>query len=122
MSTSDQQARTYDVKVVVVSHWHGNVPADTATEAEEAAREAFDEGQLQQYEEEIVHVDVCPAAKKFSVTYAVEQGFTVVIDAATADDAEAIVEKRLSDDHMVLGHSERGHFDATVIGVEEVKP
>lgn len=120
MSTPDKLPNGFDVKVIVSSAWYGNVPADTATEAEEAARAAFDDGELKQCSEEIVHVDVRPAAKTFCVTYAVEQGFTVSIDAATATDAEAIVKRRLSDDRMILAHSECGHFEGTVIDAVEV--
>lgn len=118
MSTS----KSYDVKVVVGCCWYGTVDAPTAPEAELAARAAFDDGELQQCMEEIIHVDVRPTLKTYEVTYATEQGFTVKVEAATAEDAEADVRMRLADDHAVLGHSERCHFDSTVIDAKEVAP
>lgn len=122
MSTSEKQAKSYDVKVIVSGCWYGTVTADNAPEAEEAARTAFDEGELRQCKEEIFHVEVRPEAKTFCVTYAVDQGFSVKVDAATAEDAEAIVKKDLDTDHCVLARSERGHFEGHVIDVVEVTP
>lgn len=122
MSSSEKQPKIYDVRVVVSSCWQGSITADNAPQAEEAARAAFDEGELRQCKEEIVHVDVRPPAKTFCVTYAVEQGFTVSVVADTAEDAEAIVKKDLDTDHCVLARSDRGHFEGHVIDVVEVTP
>jgi hypothetical protein len=114
--------KSYDVKVVVVSCWYGKVDADTAPHAEEAARAAFDDGELKQCMEEMIHVDVRPALKTYEVLYAVEQGFTVSVDAATAEDAEARVKRQLDEDHAVVFGSKCGHFDGTVIQAKEVMP
>lgn len=118
MSTS----KTYDAAVIVTSSWYGKVQADSHAEAEDAAREAFDEGKLKQCKTEIIHVDVRDGLKIFKVTYALEQGFAVDIEAASADDAEALVRKRLNDGHSVLDGSERVHSEGIVIEAEEVAP
>jgi hypothetical protein len=113
---------SYDAKVIVTSHWHGTFTAPNATIADELARTAFDDGELEQCEEEITYVDVRPALKTFKVRFAVEQGFTVLIQAATAADAEASLRKQLSNDHCVPSSSEHGHFEGTVIDAQEVTP
>lgn len=118
MSVSKQ----YDVKVVVTSCWHGKVDADNLPEAEIAARDAFDDGQLAQCLEEIVHVDVRAAWRTFEVLYAVEQGFKVTVEAACAEDAEASVKKQLSEERAALSGSEQSHFEGLVIEAKEVTP
>lgn len=112
---------SYNAKVIVTSHWYGQISAPNATIADELARTAFDEGELQQCEEEITYVDVRPALKTFKVWFAVEQDFTLVVEAATADDASAAVQKRLADEQCVPSSSVRGQFEGTVIDAEEVR-
>lgn len=112
--------KTYVAAVIVTSTWSGTVTASCPTKAEEAARQAFDEGDLQQSMEDVLHVDVRDALKPFKVTYATEQGFSVRVDAASGEDAEAIVQQRLEDTSAVLDESQRVHFQAIVIDSEEV--
>lgn len=114
--------KPYDAKVVVASVWYGTITADNSTEAEAAARAAFEEGDLQQCQEDIIHVHVRDALKTFKVTYALEQGFAVSIEAASAADAEAIVRANLADEHAMLSRSERTNFEGIVIDAEEVQP
>lgn len=112
---------SYDAKVIVTSHWHGTFTAPNSTIAEELARTAFDDGELKQCEEYITYVDVRPALKTFKVRFAVEQSFTIAIEAATADDASAAIQKRLLDEQCVPSSSVRDHFEGTVIDAEEVR-
>ena len=114
--------KTYEAAVIVTSTWSGTVTASCQTKAEEAARQAFDDGELQQTMEDVLHVDVRDALKPFIVTYATEQGFSVRVDAVTAEDAEVIVKQRLDDTCAVLIESKRVHFQTTVIEAEEVTP
>ncbi len=114
--------KTYDAVIVVASTWYGKVQAGSSAEAEDAAREAFKEGHLKQCREDVIHVDIRDALKSFKVTYALEQGFAVNIDAATAEDAEAAVRKRLDEEQSTLGGSERVHSEGIVIEAEEVTP
>lgn len=114
--------KPYEAAVIVTSTWSGTVTASCSTMAEEAARQAFNDGELQQTMEDILHVDVRDALKPFIVTYAAEQGFSVRVEAANGEDAEAIVQKRLEETCAVLDESERIHFQGIVIESEEVKP
>lgn len=118
MSTS----KTFDAIVVVSSAWFGKVQAVSLPEAQDAARDAFNEGQLRQSGEEIVHVDVRDALKTFEVNYTIEQGFSVRVEAANAEDAEAIVQKRLEDAQAVLPESQHVHFEGIVADAQEVTP
>jgi hypothetical protein len=97
--------KPYDAKVVVASVWYGTITADNSTEAENAARAAFEEGDLQQCQEDIIHVHVRDALKTFKVSYALEQGFAVNIEAANAADAEAVVKAHLAEEHAMLSRS-----------------
>lgn len=114
--------KTYEAAVIVTSTWSGTVKATCQTKAEEAARQAFNDGDLQQSMEDVLHVDVRDALKPFKVTYATEQGFSVRIDAASAEDAELIIKQRLDNTREVLNYSERVHFEAIVVEAEEVTP
>lgn len=114
--------KDYDLRVIVSSCWYGTVTADNAAEAEDLARAAFDDGALRQCEEEVVHVDVRPTAKTFRVTYAVDQSLTVTIKADTANEAAAIIKRRLGDGAVNLTDSERRTFACRVIDATEVTP
>ena len=114
--------KTYEANVIVTSTWSGTVSAASPTKAEDAARQAFDEGELQQTMEDILHVDVREAVKTFDVSYALEQGFVVRIDARSADKAIEIVEQQLDDEQGVLDGSRSVHFDAIVVDSQEVTP
>ena len=114
--------KTYDAIIVTATSWSGKVTAENLTAAETAAQAAFDEGNFQQCNEEVIHVDVRDALKPFIVTYAAEQGFSVRVEAANGEDAEAIVQKRLEETCAVLDESDRVHFQGIVIESEEVNP
>jgi predicted dinucleotide-utilizing enzyme len=60
--------------------------------------------------------------KTFEVTYCVEQGFSIIVNAASAELAEEIVEQRLDDECDVLEGSTRVHYDGFVASSSEVKP
>ncbi len=62
------------------------------------------------------------ALKAFEVAYSVEQGFTIIIQAKTAEEAEDIVTTRLDDECDVLEGSERVHYDGFVARASEVTP
>jgi hypothetical protein len=114
--------KSYAAAVIVTSTWSGTVTATCQTKAEETARSAFDDGAFQQSMQDVLHVDVRPAPKPFIVTYAIEQGFSVRVDAASGEDAELLIKQRLDDTCAVLDQSERVHFESTVIEAEEVAP
>jgi predicted dinucleotide-utilizing enzyme len=60
--------------------------------------------------------------KTFEVAYCVEQGFSIIVNAASAELAEEIVEQRLDDECDVLEGSTRVHYDGFVASSGEVKP
>lgn len=59
--------------------------------------------------------------RTFLVGYALEEGFTVEVDAYSAAQAKAKVRRLLDRDADELAGSERVHFDAFVCDVEEVR-
>jgi hypothetical protein len=62
------------------------------------------------------------ALKAFEVAYCVEQGFSIIVQAKTADEAEDIVTARLDDECDVLAGSTRVHYDGFVASSSEVTP
>lgn len=60
--------------------------------------------------------------KTFDVAYYLEQGFTVRVDAISAEDAEDIIRQRLADASGELAGSTRVHYDDGIVGAEEVAP
>jgi hypothetical protein len=60
--------------------------------------------------------------KTFEVSYSVEQGFFIVVQAKSAAEAEEIVTTRLDDECDVLEGSERVHYDGFVASASEVTP
>lgn len=52
-----------------------------------------------------------PKLKTFDVAYCVEQGFSIEVQAASADEAERIIEERLEEECDVLPGSTRVHYD-----------
>ena len=61
------------------------------------------------------------APKLFAVTYCVEQGYTIAVQAASPEDAERIVRQRLDDEVDVLDGSTRVHHVHDTVSVEEVR-
>jgi hypothetical protein len=59
--------------------------------------------------------------KTFDVGYYMEQGFTISVKAASAENAERIVRKRLDDANDKLAGSERVHYDDGITGAQEVR-
>ncbi len=59
--------------------------------------------------------------KLFAVTYCVEQGYTITVQAASTEDAERIVRQRLDDEMDVLDGSTRVHHTHLVYAAEEVR-
>jgi hypothetical protein len=59
--------------------------------------------------------------KTFEVTYCVEQGFSIIVKAKSAELAEEIVEQRLDDECDVLEGSVRVHYDGFIASSSEVK-
>ena len=59
--------------------------------------------------------------KTFAVGYYLEQGFTVLVKAASAEDAESNVRRRLDEAADELPRSERVHCDYNTVSVEEVR-
>ncbi len=60
--------------------------------------------------------------KTFSVTYCVEQGFSITVKAASAANAERNITKRLDYECDVLPGSTRVHYDGFTASVDEVYP
>ena len=60
--------------------------------------------------------------KTFEVAYSVEQGFSIIVKAKSAEVAEEIVEQRLDDECDVLEGSTRVHYDGFIASCSEVKP
>jgi len=56
----------------------------------------------------------------FEVTYCVEQGYAIRIEASSAEEAEHMIEKRLDDKDSVLDSSTRVHHAHFVNTVEEL--
>ncbi|RTL70313.1 MAG: hypothetical protein EKK41_12780 [Hyphomicrobiales bacterium] len=61
------------------------------------------------------------ALKTFAVAYCVEQGFSIIVKAKSAENAERNVAKRLDDGCDVLPGSTRVHCDGFTAHVEEVQ-
>ena len=59
--------------------------------------------------------------KLFAVTYCVEQGYTITVQARWPEDAERIVRQRLDDEMDVLDGSTRVHHVHDTVSVEEVR-
>ena len=57
--------------------------------------------------------------KTFDVAYCVEQGFTIEVQATSAEEAERIIEERLDDECDVLTGSTRVHYDGFTASVRE---
>lgn len=62
-----------------------------------------------------------PKLKTFDVAYCVEQGFSITVQATSADEAERIIEVRLDDECDVLSGSTRVHYDGFTAGASEVR-
>ena len=60
------------------------------------------------------------ALKRFRVGYWMEEGYSVVVEAASEDEALSMVEDHLIDEGEALENSERVHFDTGVCDAEEV--
>ena len=60
-----------------------------------------------------------PKLKTFDVAYCVEQGFSIAVQATTADEAERIIDERLDDEMDVLSGSTRVHYDGFTASVHE---
>lgn len=60
--------------------------------------------------------------KLFQVVYCVEQGYAITVEAASAEDAEALIRKRLDDECDVLDGSHRVPHVHDTVSVEEVAP
>ena len=58
--------------------------------------------------------------KTFAVAYCVELGFSINVKAASAENAERNVKKRLDDECDVLPGSTRVHYDGFTACVDEV--
>lgn len=58
--------------------------------------------------------------RTYEVAYCLEQGFAIEVNAASADDAERIIEERLEDEMDVLAGSRRVHFEGFTANVQEV--
>lgn len=57
--------------------------------------------------------------KTFDVAYCVEQGFSIEVQATSADDAEQIIQQRLDDECDVLPGSTRVHYDGFTAAARE---
>jgi hypothetical protein len=60
-----------------------------------------------------------PKLKTFGVAYCVEQGFSIEVQAISAEEAERIIEERLDDECNVLSGSTRVHYDGFTAGADE---
>lgn len=59
--------------------------------------------------------------KFFAVTYCVEQGYTITVQASSPEDAERVAKQRLDDEMDVLDGSNRMHHWHDTVGSEEVQ-
>lgn len=59
--------------------------------------------------------------KRYAVAYYIEQGFTIIVNAASATNAKRIVINRLNDICDVLEGSTRVHYDGLTLDAEEVR-
>jgi hypothetical protein len=60
--------------------------------------------------------------KTYIVSYSLDEGFLITVKAASAENAERIVRKRLDEFSAELPGSERVHYDDCVNGADEVQP
>ena len=58
--------------------------------------------------------------RSFNVSYYLEQGFAVRVEAKSEAGAERIVRRYLDNEADELPHSTRVHFDSNVVDTEEV--
>ena len=61
------------------------------------------------------------AKRSFNVSYYLEQGFVVRVEAKSEAAAERIVRRHLDTEADELPHSTRVHFDGNVVDTEEVR-
>ena len=59
--------------------------------------------------------------KQFAVGYYLEEGFSIGVNATSAEEAETIVRNRLDDERCELAGSERVHYDDGITDAEEVR-
>ncbi len=59
--------------------------------------------------------------KRYAVGYCIEQGFTIIVNAASATNAKRIVRHRLNEVCDVLEGSTRVHYDGLTLDAEEVR-
>ena len=57
--------------------------------------------------------------KTFDVAYCVEQGFSIEVQATSAEEAERIIEERLDEECDVLTGSTRVHYDGFTASAHE---
>ena len=57
--------------------------------------------------------------RTFDVSYCVEQGFSIEVQATSAEEAERIIEERLDEECDVLPGSTRVHYDGFTASTHE---
>jgi len=63
-----------------------------------------------------------PKLKTFNVGYCIEQGFSINVEATSADEAERIIEERLDEECDELEGSTRVHYEGFIACTSEVDP